>query len=428
LVRQLFEVTFESDEELEMADSKTDFAMPGGGRIKLYKREHLSNQYWYARIKVPNAPKYKVLSTKTAILVDAKPWAKSKYNELCLQVMAGGSLVTRTFKQVFEQWKNHEANGGTTKNGGSWESTIERIESYALGYFGPKRIDQIGEAEFTDYWNWRRHNFNKKPPSNDTLRRERTCILPVFKFALSKGYIMRVPETNAPKSRGKRRATFTGAEWERLKKASHEWVKDSIGLATHRDRFVASNYFHVLAETGLRIGELRELRWKDLFEVEEKDENGQSLAFLACRVDGKTGEREVIFQPVARICVGGMHVFRTGELRLDNPEVPREGPDEDEPVFCHPDGRPIKEFKHSFQSLLKFAEVPIHAKQGPRSPYSFRHLYATKRLSQETSPFLLAKQMGTSVEMLEKHYGQVMTPTVARQITKSEPFNIKFSI
>jgi hypothetical protein len=41
------------------------------------------------------------------------------------------------------------------------------------------------------------------------------------------------------------------------------------------------------------------------------------------------------------------------------------------------------------------------------------------RLSNETSPFLLAKQMGTSVDMLEKFYGQTVTSELAAQITKA---------
>ena len=54
-----------------------------------------------------------------------------------------------------------------------------------------------------------------------------------------------------------------------------------------------------------------------------------------------------------------------------------------------------------------------------RTLYSLRHMYATFRLSEEVSLFLLARQMGTSVEMLEQHYGQVVNRLVATQITKT---------
>jgi hypothetical protein len=54
-----------------------------------------------------------------------------------------------------------------------------------------------------------------------------------------------------------------------------------------------------------------------------------------------------------------------------------------------------------------------------RTIYSLRHYYATKRLENETSPFLLAKQMGTSVEMLEKFYGQTsVNATTAKSVSK----------
>jgi hypothetical protein len=41
------------------------------------------------------------------------------------------------------------------------------------------------------------------------------------------------------------------------------------------------------------------------------------------------------------------------------------------------------------------------------------------RLIEGVSPFLLSKQMGTSVEMLEKFYGHVITSEVADRISKT---------
>jgi hypothetical protein len=67
----------------------------------------------------------------------------------------------------------------------------------------------IGASDFSDYWAWRKNNFNRKKPSNGTLKRERTSILPVFKFALSHGYISAMPETDPPKAALERRPTFT---------------------------------------------------------------------------------------------------------------------------------------------------------------------------------------------------------------------------
>ena len=42
----------------------------------------------------------------------------------------------------------------------------------------------------------------------------------------------------------------------------------------------------------------------------------------------------------------------------------------------------------------------------PRTVYSLRHTYATVRLENGSSVYWLKQNMGTSVEMIENHYGQ----------------------
>jgi hypothetical protein len=137
------------------------------------------------------------------------------------------------------------------------------------------------------------------------------------------------------------------------------------------------------------------------------DDSKQMVAW----VQGKTGAREVVFQPGADAYIRRIYDMRVDELG--------EAPPQDSCVFCHPDGSAIQSFKKSFQSLMTFAEIPIVRNGMARTIYSLRHYYATKRLESETSPFLLAKQMGTSVEMLEKFYGQTsVNATTARSVSK----------
>jgi hypothetical protein len=124
-------------------------------------------------------------------------------------------------------------------------------------------------------------------------------------------------------------------------------------------------------------------------------------------VRGKTGAREVVFQEGADAYVKRLYDLQREELGNGL-------------VVCHRDGTPIQTVKRSFQSLLEFAGVPIMRDGMARTIYSLRHFYATQRLSHDTSPFLLAKQMGTSVEMLEKFYGQTVTSALAAQITKGK--------
>jgi integrase len=378
----------------------------GDGRVILYKRGGLKDPKWQVRIRVPNASGYKVVSSKTADLREAERFALNLYEDTYLHVKAGGTVQSKSFKQVFEEWKKYVTTMGHTRRGGSWNSTIGRIETYALPFFGAKKINTIGPVEFSEYWAWRKNNYNRKQPSNGTLKRERTSILPVFKYALSRGYISSMPDTEPPKAALERRPTFTPDEWTAIYTRARYWVDEGQSKATWRQRFVLQQYILILANTGLRVGEARNLKWGDLRTVASPEGNR-----LVAEVDGKTGIREVVFMSETELYVKRLYDLRRKEIDGK--------PSLDGLVFCHRDGTAIQTMKNAFIALLKYAGVPLERNGGNRTLYSLRHFYATMRLSNDTSPFLLAKQMGTSIEMLEKFYGQTVSSELAAQITRS---------
>jgi integrase len=376
---------------LAIASDKVD--LRGDGRVVLYKREGLKNPKWQARISVPNSTGYKIVSTKTANLMEAQVFATNLYEELYFKVKAGGSLKSKTFGQVFDEWVMSQAKTGKTRNGGTWERTVRTLQVYAVDYFRSKPIAEITARDFLDYWEWRAMNYKRRPPSAATLRRECVAFTPVFQFARQRGYLTEVPDFNKPKAKLNRRSTFTDAEWKTFYTAARRWVEEGKKKATYRERLVAQQYFLILANTGLRIGEARNLRWSDL-----KSVSIDGKKQLKGWVSGKTGIREFAFQPGADVYVKRLYDLRKKELGR-NPSV-------DDLVICHKDGKSIQSFKVSFKSLMDFAQLPMVHNGISRSIYSLRHFCATKRLENEVSPFLLAKQMGTSVEMLEKFYGQ----------------------
>lgn len=154
------------------------------------------------------------------------------------------------------------------------------------------------------------------------------------------------------------------------------------------------------------MGEARELTWADIRRVDTNKEK-----FVIAEVRGKTGSREVIFQQQAETYIDRLWGLRKEELG--------ENPSDAEFVFCKKDGSSIHSFKKSFKSLIEFSGVTEKRNGMARSIYSLRHFYATMRLSNSVSPWMLAKNMGTSVEMLDKHYGQTINSELADQITKT---------
>ena len=67
---------------------------------------------------------------------------------------------------------------------------------------------------------------------------------------------------------------------------------------------------------------------------------------------------------------------------------------------------------------MRFAGVEFDGVGKKHTIYSLRHTYATMRLTEGVSVYALARNMGTSVAMIELFYGQTRTPDQAAELTK----------
>lgn len=404
----------------DLNDDNERVDVRGDSRIILYKRKGLKDPKWQARIRVPNATGYQIISTRTASLREAERVAIDIFDNLSMRVKMGGTIKAKTFRQVFDEWEkliNLERPKAIPD--GPWHATLERVRKYALPYFGTHRMNEITATDFQKFWIWRKENYDKRQPANSTLGRERTAILSLFKFACEIGHIAHIPISTAPKAKFQRRPTFTEHEWNAIQSSISSWVADGATKSTYRDRFVARIYFLILVATGVRVGELRRLRWGDLRPFKSNEGT-----FLVAQVTGKTGSREVVFEKRYGKLLNELMDLRCKELEKTWPDEPNNWkPFRGDLVFCHPNGDAVRTFKRSFHSLLAFSKVPVVKDGLSRTIYSLRHLYATQRLYEDVSAFLLAKQMGTSVEMIEKFYGQTMNSTAAAQITKTRHRN-----
>lgn len=69
--------------------------------------------------------------------------------------------------------------------------------------------------------------------------------------------------------------------------------------------------------------------------------------------------------------------------------------------------------------MLEYCGVPSEKNGMNRTIYSLRHFYGTQRRRGDINPYHLSKQMGTSVEMIEKFYGHILTKDVIDSVRKS---------
>jgi site-specific recombinase XerD len=286
---------------------------------------------------------------------------------------------------------------------------VRRVEIWALQYFADTTIDKVTEAKLADYVDWRLSQ--PRRPAIVTLKNERRAIRQLLRFAKRRGYISEVPEFTIKSGKINARPDIPEAEWQRLTRFLPGYVDRAQDKRRQRERFYLVLYILIMGNTGIRIGEARRLKWRDVSTTRTLTD--EVRAILSVR--GKTGEREVVCNRGVERCLDELRSFRTEELGHT--------PSDQEHVFCHVSGTPVGSYKGGFQRVLKEAGVLFASNGKKRVPYSLRHTYATMRLAEGVSIFQLAANMGTSVEMLEDFYGKkrMRDPKMATEVTKIQP-------
>jgi integrase len=96
------------------------------------------------------------------------------------------------------------------------------------------------------------------------------------------------------------------------------------------------------------------------------------------------------------------------------------GPDDF--VFTTSTGKPASTLYGSLITKLLTESGLLRSSSGSqRSTYCFRHTYATFRLTEGVDVYFLSKQMGTSVQMIEDHYGHINPVKNAERILQGLP-------
>jgi integrase len=276
------------------------------------------------------------------------------------------------------------------------------LHRYLLPFFGKRDITMIKKKDLDDYRAWRQAYwitgdgsrkekiYHKVTPASGTLKQEWTVLRGVFLYGVELGLVspMSMPMLRHEEYTIGRRPAFTLQEYRDLYKFMRKWVRTSPTQHVRAERELIRNYILIMINCGLRKGEARNLKWRDL-RIFENEHGRWPLLHVQ---SGKTGERLTVCQPLSRIYFD--------RLRARGHHT---GPDDF--IFCHEDGKPVQHFK-SFGALLTAAGLLKDSAGRVRTIYSLRHTYATFRLENGTSIYWLKDNMGTSVQMIERHYGQ----------------------
>lgn len=375
------------------------------GEIALYTRSDTKHQKYYCRIKIKGSTGYRKFATGEIDQRLALNVAESKYREMLLLQDRTGHIRHKSFKVVMNEWAA-SVRGSSTKSKALVDDYLEKMERYAVPFFRRfAGIAEVREVHLQEWVDYRRANFIRTKPRDTTITRELAGIKQVFEFAVAREYLstrLKFPVVGSPPNP---RPAFTREQYRRLYRALRKSIADSGGHPIHhRARFYLHHYVLLLANSGVRIGELRGLTWGDI----EPRADGQGVLLY---VRGKAKKRrQVVPQPAVAKYLERLKRFREDELGHSVPEH--------EVVFCNRDGEVVQSYKKGFKSVLKSIGLRTDDQGNPFTLYSLRHTYATMRIVNGVPHYFIASNMGTSVEMLMKFYGHLVNESVADEITK----------
>ncbi len=386
-------------------------------RIALYKRTDTKSMVWHARFRIEGQTKYKRLSTKRADFDEARRWALNEFPRLEIRINEFDEPITNlNFKDVAQRWlseRDREHQRGDIAKG-TYERDRGTTGRYLIPYFGTKSVNKITQKDLDDYWIWRQDYWvsgpgateqhkKKRTPNSNTIRQENISLRLVLRKAVDLGQLRH--ETNERfvwkyQSMSKnRRPHFDTADYQKLTNhmRRNEWRKHKHPRIA-RDRALLREYVLIMANSGMRVGEQRNLKWKDV--QWRKDNNRNDM--LVCAVEGKTGKRLVV-------CNEGMGKYFDRVKQITCHTEP------DDWVWAKKDGTLKEDFSVGFKSLI----TDVFGSDDERTLYSLRHTYATFKIIRENMNLkFLSTQMGTSVAMIDKHYGHVEVSEIGGEIAK----------
>ena len=384
--------------------------------------------------------------------------AKKRAHEILVEAKMRKKMqvapITRRFRDVAKHsLKRMEKETASGNGKASYRDYTLAINNYLLPILGSYHVDNIDYQALQKLDDERRVRM-KKEPTRSTLLTHNAALNMVFDEAVYRGYMV---ESSRPKlqikgKKSERRVEFSVDEVRAIRANFDAWIERARADAKPI-RQLLKDYVEVLLDTGARPGkELLQLRWVQVdlkmypiikktgnvvkgneYDSEEEEEvviNSNKTAILKIQ-NGKTGARTAIGRLPT---VKALNRIAQRNYAMSASALIDEGSKDlifrfkewlsKEEIAAKKRARLITptSFVKLFGTYLTEHNLhtdPITNKK--RQFYSLRHTYATLALTNDRVPIhTLAKQMGTSVGMIEKHYSHLEPVKAVHQLRGEE--------
>jgi integrase len=386
----------------------------------LYVYLQSNSKFWYCRFVLYR--KWYAKATKKTNRDEAIAMAHRIQLDYQIRAETNTLVDSKRFKVVaekaIEKMETELLYGGGKV---SYKDYIGALRKYHIPFFDRTYITSIDQEMIREFDKDRIEKF-KRIPARSTLQTHNAALMMVFKEAIERKWMipMQIPVLNSEGTSGQRRASFSKIEYDQAFDAVASLEQNSRTEKTRQIRELLLSYMEFAVHTGIRPGtEMESITWGDI--NMHRDEH--NVVFYVTITKGKTtkytGTREIVCRDEIFGCLD--------DLR---DRFPNRKPKD--MLFRLADGQTTRELGKAFDKAL--VEIDLkNSSHGVRTLYSLRHSYITWQLmTGKVSMEILAKQCGTSVQMIEQHYSHVVPKMFTRElsvvdIAASKPKKIKQS-
>jgi integrase len=384
-----------------------------GGDVKLFRRGQTGN--WQVKIWIRENNKYFRKSLRTRDENLARTLAEDEYLEIKSKRRSGEKIFDITLHKVIDEWlETQKALIGVDKTKGRYQvisSQCNWLKKFISD--GNFKIKDVSTSLFMNYYSFRRKQTNDRV-QNVTLVNERATINAVFKYAIKNGYLSAIFQADFPviKKNVRRREALTISEYRTITNfmMSKKFLDEDDNLKV---RHFIRDFTLLLSNTGLRFGEARRLKWRHVKIVRGKDEK-KSLCEITLSADMTKNRKDRVVQGrrgdvIERIRSYSNYTKSNDFVFVDN-------------VSGNELGRDY------YYRVWKFMLKETGLKDGDKeiSYYNLRHTYATWRLYAGMNSRALCENLGTGLQSLEQHYGQMKTRMMRDELTKDISDDVKY--
>ena len=372
------------------------------GEVVLYKRGDSTR--WQARFKLKDL-KWRRLATKHTNIQYAAETACECYDRARFLFAANIPIASKRF-DVIARVTVDELQGQVTAGHGKvvYNDYVAVIKKYLIPFFGSYNLNTIGYEELQRFDTWRRKEMGRQPVLS-TITTHNSAMNRVYHTAVELGWIAQaqVPKLKNTGIKGVAREAFSLSEYKSLTSYMPHWIDGGHTAKTAQMRRLLRDYVLILANTGIRHGtEALGLCWKDIAWITKSGER-----YLQLTVNGKTGKRTSIANHNTQDYLHRIQERRSNIAHLSFDNLLKKKLNEK--VFVLEDGTATNSLAGTFRNLMRDSGLDKdRVPKEKRTLYSLRHTYAHfALLTDKMDVYTLARQMGTSVKMIEQHYGHL---------------------